>query len=799
MSQVQTVLVVDDEPRNLRIFEEILEGFCALRSAATGDEALRLVEDFVPDLVLLDIMMPGLNGYEVCKQLKSNPKLELMRVILVSGRGRIDEKLKGYEVGADDYIVKPFIPEELGAKAKVYLRLVKAERALLDLNNNLEEKIRLRSEQLLKSETLAFVGAHTAEIVHNLNNPLTILNGNISQLEQLYPQEAKLKKAMNAIMRLNDTIKSILASSRQATDQSIQLCDINQIIRNELKLLEAEKFFKYEIQLHLDLGQISPLRGQVNHFAQSLGNLIKNAVESMYGREKKELSVRSYEQNQVAIVEISDTGCGIARENFEKIFDPFFTTKALEAKGDEPVGTGLGLASVKRMLEAYGARIELDSEVGKGSLFRIFFPIRSNEAFVNRSAKDDLETQAVPNYQPAPMPANEKERLNSLLSFQVLDSVNERILNDLVELAASICETPMSAVSLIDEKRQWFKASKGLNGIKETSRDISFCGHAIQGKIPFIVEDATSDPRFAGNPIVLNTPKIHFYAGVPLITPDGFAIGTLCVLDQASKKLNPNQVSCLQTISRLVMTYLEWRRAVLDLIQNDRLYILWTDSFEILQKPINSEDRSLEKVEKLQDSLEKGIQDIESFSKSVNSSESTLKNILEFMKTLKSLSFMPMSGKYFSVSLNSCIEAALSQCEPRIAQDSVRVTVPIIPDSLTLECQKDAISHLLFYLIDNSLDAIQNLSEKWIMFDVVDQGNEIEIGVIDSGKKIHSEIKDKIFEPFYSTKINRKGMGLSLSTARKIAVSHQGSLSVDLRSPNARFFFRLPKRLSQKL
>ena len=156
-------------------------------------------------------------------------------------------------------------------------------------------------------------------------------------------------------------------------------------------------------------------------------------------------------------------------------------------------------------------------------------------------------------------PKNEIQRLNVLWEYDVLDTVPERVFDDLTELAAKICEAPIALISLIDEKRQWFKSKVGIS-VKETSRDISFCAHAIKSENLFIVPDATKDKRFANNPLVTSEPKIRFYAGAPLITPDGHALGTLCIIDKVPRELRPEQKQALTILARHVMTQLELRR-----------------------------------------------------------------------------------------------------------------------------------------------------------------------------------------------------------------------------------------------
>jgi len=164
---------------------------------------------------------------------------------------------------------------------------------------------------------------------------------------------------------------------------------------------------------------------------------------------------------------------------------------------------------------------------------------------------------------------HEARRLKVLWQYDILDTVPEEVFDDLTELAARICEAPIALISLVDEDRQWFKSKVGIT-VNETSRDISFCSRAIKQQDLFIIPDATKDLRFADNPLVTSNPKIRFYAGAPLVAPDGEALGTLCVIDKVPRELRMEQQQALRVLARHVMTQLEIRRHAKDLADAHR-------------------------------------------------------------------------------------------------------------------------------------------------------------------------------------------------------------------------------------
>ncbi len=161
----------------------------------------------------------------------------------------------------------------------------------------------------------------------------------------------------------------------------------------------------------------------------------------------------------------------------------------------------------------------------------------------------------------APLPKNEAERLRALRQYEILDTEAEKVFDDLTRLAVYICKTPIALITLIDSDRQWFKSRVELTP-SETSRDISFCAHAILQTDTFIVPDTLEDERFKTNPMVTSEPHIRFYAGSPLTTAEGFKLGTLCVIDKIPRELSHGQLAALRTLSYQVTTQLELRREI---------------------------------------------------------------------------------------------------------------------------------------------------------------------------------------------------------------------------------------------
>jgi GAF domain-containing protein len=192
---------------------------------------------------------------------------------------------------------------------------------------------------------------------------------------------------------------------------------------------------------------------------------------------------------------------------------------------------------------------------------------------------------------------DEEARLRALREYSVLDTGAEQAYDDITRLASHICKTPIALISLIDDNRQWFKSRVGLDA-PQTPREHAFCAHAIQSPSDvMVVEDATRDPRFADNPLVTGAPDIRFYAGAPLVSPTGEALGTLCIIDRKPRTLNPEEAELLRALARQVMSQLELRRSLMT-----------------LEQTIGEQDRYVEQMERYQRRMERARADLEASS-----------------------------------------------------------------------------------------------------------------------------------------------------------------------------------------
>ena len=408
----------------------------------------------------------------------------------------------------------------------------------------------------------------------------------------------------------------------------------------------------------------------------------------------------------------------------------------------------------------------------------------------------------------APIPSDEQARLKALSSYEVLDTSPEKELDDLVFFASRICECPIALISLIDGQRQWFKAKVGITAT-ETPRDISFCGHAIGQANPFVVPDAGTDERFADNPLVTGEPHIRFYAGIPLVTPEGHGIGTLCVIDRVPRTLRPDQEHALAILSRQVLVRLELRKAVLELDRANQ------EKQRLLTQLQANYDR-LQELEALRDNLTHMI---------VHDLRSPLTGISGYLQLLK----ITVGGK-LDAAESAMVDRALTQtqtlvemitslldvsrleagemplqrsvCDLRmVAQegiaslgfvgDEVRIALEAPSEPVMISCDREVMKRVTTNLVGNA--AKFTPQEGVVRVTVVKTGSQARVAVLDAGPGIAPEYHGKIFKKFGQVEVRaqqqRSSSGLGLTFCKLAVEAHGGH--IEAHNEDGRVVFRV--------
>lgn len=528
----------------------------------------------------------------------------------------------------------------------------------------------------------------------------------------------------------------------------------------------------------------------------------------------------------------------------------------------------------------------------------------------------------------APIPKNEKKRLDALKRYKVLDTQPEETFDEITQLAATLTQSKISLVSLIDKDRQWFKSRFGVEAT-ETPRDISFCGHAIMGTDVFEVADSSLNPDFLDNPAVVGEPHIRFYAGAPLVTPDGFKIGTLCVADAKPKSLSSAQKETLKILASHVVGLFESKLRNADHQKMNLLFekvqalshvggwdfdfetqnLIWTsEHYRIFEIPENQNSTQLFELYKsrihpddlkmldlfLENAFKKGmdfvfdhrlvldngtrIKFVQSIARVEKNSEGkpirlygTCQDLTEkrafqeqvnherlrMVQTSKLASLGEMAsgvaheinnpltiiagtvnllkkykdnpekfeaktevilkscdriGKIVSglrkfsrgsgsnlrrfESLNTIIEEAISLVNIKAVRVGVSLSFTEKIDG-QIECDPVDIEQVFVNILNNAIEAARFLPDKWIKVTGFEEPESWVIQIQDSGSGIPTDIVDKLFEPFFTTRPVGQGQGLGLSIAKGILEDHGAAILLNTNSKNTCFEIRFPKIISK--
>jgi len=405
-SQPGTVLIVDDNTENLKVLTAILknEGL-KIRVSMNGQAALESIEEEIPDLVLMDIQMPVMDGYEACQRLKSHEQYKEIPVLFISAMSDIFNKVKAFKVGGIDYIPKPFNNEEVISRVRVHLGLkvktMELEKALSSLQN--------LQDELIQTEKMASLGTLTAGIAHEINNPLNFVISSFHVLKNFYLESQGIFQLINTIKpddkdllekvreleklceksefahitklipsvideiqngneRIDNIVKRLKFFIRDNNETKVPV-DIHEEIESALHTLHEE--YENGIEISKDLApNIPKIEGYDEMLHHVFFNLLSNAINAINDHDKPgKIKIKTRKIEREVRISIIDNGIGIPKRILSKIFDPFFTTKEVGS------GVGLGLSISHGIVGIYEGNIEVKSN-DKGSEFIITLPIK---------------------------------------------------------------------------------------------------------------------------------------------------------------------------------------------------------------------------------------------------------------------------------------------------------------------------------------------------------------------------------------------------------------------------------------
>lgn len=396
------ILLVDDRRENLFALESLLAyGDLQITSVESGMEALRQVLDKEFALVVMDVQMPGMDGYETAELMRSNSRTKHIPIIFVSAVNKDEHHLfRGYDSGAVDYLFKPIEPKILTSKTRIFVDLFRQrkelERTSKALENSLLE-IRNKDEQLRQKQKLEAIGKLVGGVAHEIRNPLSFMLShmrrasracqgvasslesfnNIAELseitEKIVAMHDGLEIAIDGANRISKIVQDLSRFARTDRNEPVRKVSINDVLGKVVNL--ARHDIRIYAELKEEYGELPAILINESKLFQVFLNLLMNAIHALkYQAEKpNQIGILSWLDDEVIHVEFRDTGCGIPEKNLSRIFDPFFTTK------DVGEGTGLGLATCFGIVSEYGGRIQVQSKENVGSSFTVLLPVHPVE------------------------------------------------------------------------------------------------------------------------------------------------------------------------------------------------------------------------------------------------------------------------------------------------------------------------------------------------------------------------------------------------------------------------------------
>jgi signal transduction histidine kinase len=381
------LLVADDEPDMLRYLKSQLAHHFQVIEATDGQQAFDKASQFLPDVILCDMMMPHKDGLEVCRELREKTSTRAVPILMLTARADEETKLAVLSAGANDFVTKPFSTTELIVRLKNLADAHHLQQELARKNQILEatlEQLKETEGQLVHSEKLASLGRMSAGIIHEINNPLNFAKTGLFTLKRMaecFAAEQKtefidiLRDMEGGINRIIHIVSDLRTFTRPDIG-ALETVPVLKIIESALRFLSHE--WREKVRIEKDIPESLTLWANRNQATQVLVNLLQNSLDALntktFTDSRPTIRLSGAEECGHTVIVVRDNGEGIPPENLPKIFDPFFTTK------DVGAGMGLGLSICYRIMQQHGGKIDVRSDPGEFSEFKLSFPCRKENA-----------------------------------------------------------------------------------------------------------------------------------------------------------------------------------------------------------------------------------------------------------------------------------------------------------------------------------------------------------------------------------------------------------------------------------
>jgi CheY-like chemotaxis protein len=432
------ILIVDDQVTNLKLLTTMLTGRgYRVRSASNGPMAIEMTREFLPALILLDIKMPGMDGYQVCEYLKANERTRDIPIIFATVLDETEDKVKAFAAGAVDYVTKPLRMREVLARVETHLTLRAVQKQLEEKNAQLEREIAERAQaeealgesekQLRQQEQLAAIGRLVGGIAHDFNNLMStiILCAQMSLTRRDLPAQATeaFETILDESRRAAKLVRQIQGFGHSSMIEMHPL-DIVPVVKETIGVLQ--RTFPENIRITLDAPGSAPLIVEADpaRIQQALINLALNARDAMPegGELHLELFRTSVQPGEEWVcLTVTDTGAGMTEETEAHLFEPFFTTKPA---GE---GTGLGLAQVYGIVKQHNGHIRVETELGEGTVFHIYLPAHEEEVAEPEEKQTEKPLAPTPGREETILLVEDAERLRKAMQ-EILESLGYRVL-----------------------------------------------------------------------------------------------------------------------------------------------------------------------------------------------------------------------------------------------------------------------------------------------------------------------------------------------------------------------------------